>query len=138
MAQKMILVSCSDGRITGASARVREFTARKGFDVGPACVYRIKVPGPDGTCTNVRGEAHQIALHEDLAVLVEKAHPALIAIAGHCDCAGFPVSDDEHLASSKLAAKLIKEWFPEIPVLGLIDRKLAEDVWKYDEVVYHP
>lgn len=137
MAQKMILISCSDGRITGASARVREFTTKNGFDVGPTCVYRIKIPGPDGTCTGVRGDAHLTALRENIGVLVEKARPALIAVAGHCDCAGFPVSDDEHLSSSKRAATRIKEWFPEVPVLGLIDYKLAEDVWKFEQVIYH-
>lgn len=132
----MILVSCSDGRITGASARIREHATEHGFDIGVTCVYRIKIPGPDGTCVGLRGESHLEALHDDISVLVEKGNPSLLAVAGHCDCAGHSASDTEHETHSKQAAEKIKEWFPELPVLGLLDQKLAEDVWKYREVVY--
>ncbi len=131
--QKMILISCSDGRITGAAFRARALATKHGYDIGETSVYRIKIPGPDGAALGKRGAAHQETLKEDVAVLVEKTHPAVIAVAGHCDCAGHFVSDDQHLEDSKSAAEQIKKWFPDVGVLGFLDRPHEDGSWSFEE-----
>ncbi len=132
----MILVSCSDGRITGAAGRAAALAATRGFDVSDHGIYRIKIPGPDGSAIGTRGGAHQEALRTDIGVLVEKAHPALIVIAGHCDCAGYPVPDEQHTEDTETAARSIHAWFPDLPVMGLMDDKNDDETWTYREVVY--
>ncbi len=132
----MILISCSDGRITGAAGRAAELAAQHGFDVSDHGIYRIKIPGPDGSAIGTRGGAHQDALRTDLEVLIEKAHAALVAVAGHCDCAGYPVSDEQHTEDTETAARAIHAWFPTLPVMGLIDEKNSDESWTYHEIVY--
>lgn len=136
MAQKMILVSCSDGRITGAAVRARAIASKHGFDIGEKCVYRIKVPGPDGVVTGKRGLIHKDSLREDLAVLIEKTHAAVIGIAGHCDCAGHPVSEEEHEKDVQASATIIQSWFPNTPVISLLDRPQEDESWAYHEECY--
>ncbi len=136
MAQKMILVSCADGRITDDATRVRECATAHGFDIGEHAVYRIKIPGPDGTVCGVRGQSHVAALREDIALLVEKAAAALIAVAGHTDCAGYPVNDEQHAQDTMEAARKIREWQPEKPVLVLLDEKQEDGSWVYRELGY--
>lgn len=135
MAQKMILISCSDGRITGAAMRAADKAKVHGFEFGERAVYRIKIPGPDGSAIGVRGGAHQMALHEDIAVLIEKTHATLVVIAGHCDCAGYPVTDKRHEDDTVTAARAIHAWFPLVTVLALLDRQTADDVWEYEELL---
>jgi carbonic anhydrase len=136
MAQKMILISCSDGRITGAAGRASAVAKTHGFDFGEQCVYRIKIPGPDGSCIGIRGGAHQEALREDIGVLVEKTGAALVAIAGHCDCAGYPVTDKRHTDDTLTAARAIHAWCPDVPVLALLDHKKDDGTWYYEEIAY--
>ncbi len=133
---KMILISCSDGRITGAAGRAGRVAAEHDLTFGERDVYRIKVPGPDGCVIGVRGGIHQEALRADIGLLLEKTKASLIAIAGHCDCAGYPVSDPRHLDDTVTAARTIHAWYPEVDVMALLDRAQDDGTWAYEEAAY--
>lgn len=136
MAQKMILISCSDGRITNAAMRAADKAKVHGLLFGERAVYRIKIPGPDGSAIGVRGGAHQTALREDIEVLIEKTGASLVVIAGHCDCAGYPVTDQRHEDDTITAARAMHAWFPHVTILALLDKQKEDDSWEYEEITY--
>ena len=60
-----------------------------------------------------------------------KAHGStIIVIAGHHDCAGNPVSKDEHIEQIKKSVEIIKSWNFPVKVFGL----WVNDQWTIDQV----
>ena len=54
-------------------------------------------------------------------------------MTGHHDCAGNPVVDNEQIEQIKKAVRYLKDWFPEVDVIGLwVDKE-----FKVQEVVSH-
>jgi len=63
-------------------------------------------------------------------ISIHKHGSNLIAVVGHCDCAGNPVSDEEHILHIRKAAFNLKRWYPEYEIVGLwIDKN-----WKVHRV----
>ncbi len=60
-----------------------------------------------------------------------KAHgSSLIAIAGHHDCAGNPVSKDEHIKQIKKSIDTIKSWDLSAKIIGI----WVNDKWQVEHV----
>jgi len=61
-------------------------------------------------------------LRTQLGILLEKHHSKHVLIVGHCECAGNPVSEEEHRTCIKRAVDLVCSWnLPEgIEVVGLL------------------
>lgn len=60
-----------------------------------------------------------------------KAHgSSVIIIAGHHDCAGNPVSKEEHISQIKKSVTIIKSWNFPAKVIGL----WVNDQWKIEQV----
>src|ERR1700744_886678 len=101
MARTAIANYCVDPRLEGF---VTEFQTFLGGDK----VYRFKTPGPDGIWHNrvaLRTEfAGNLAGIRRLDEVLEGGTD-VFAFVGHHQCAGFPVSDDEHRQATLAAAE---------------------------------
>lgn len=105
-------INCIDGR---AQLPVIEWVK---FHSGVHYVDMITEPGADGVLSGeMKGGIEQIYKNLDISV---KAHsPQIIAIAGHFDCVGNPVTTEEHSEMIGNSAKTIQGLYPSIRVVGL-------------------
>ncbi|MEW5947762.1 MAG: carbonic anhydrase [bacterium] len=116
-------VNCMDGR---TQLPVIEWMKR---EHGVDYVDMITAPGADGILS--RGEAREIeTLKERVLISVGKHGSRVIAVAGHHDCAGNPVSREEHLADIRTAVGVVHGWNLPAAVVGL----WVGDDWKAEAV----
>jgi len=54
----------------------------------------------------------------------------LIIVSGHYDCAGNPVSNEEHMSQIKKGADIVKSWGWKVPVIGL----WINENWKVEKI----
>jgi len=65
-----------------------------------------------------------------LLISIKAHNSSLIVIAGHYDCAGNPVSKEEHLTQIKKSINIIKSWNYPVEVIGV----WVNDQWKIEQV----
>ncbi|MCK4739473.1 MAG: hypothetical protein KAT46_05955 [Deltaproteobacteria bacterium] len=58
-------------------------------------------------------------LKTKLEISIHKHHSKVITIAGHADCAGNPIDEENHRKDILAAVDRIKSWYPEILVIGV-------------------
>jgi len=117
-------INCMDGRTQRPVRRWME--AEYGVDY----VDMITEPGPDAILAG--GDETLVAsIKNRVLISVEKHGSKVVAIVAHGDCAGNPVTKDEHMAMLVQAAQTVKEWDLPVTIVGLwID---AED-WEVRKV----
>lgn len=92
-------------------------------------VDMITKPGPDKILA--QGPADKIeSIKSRLLISVNKHGSKVVVIAGHDDCAGNPVSKEEHAAHIKKSVETVKSWGLGIEVTGL----WVNDKWEVEEV----
>ena len=106
----------------------------------PVIEYMKKRTGADYVdCVTEAGEDLIVSEHKParveatlrcVQISVEKHGSESIAIAGHHDCAGNPVSKNKHIAQIKEAARFLKTRFPDKEIIGL----WVDENWKVSEV----
>jgi carbonic anhydrase len=109
-------VSCMDGRIQTPLAKwIKENHSIDFVDV-------ITEPGID----------RMVAENLDLESIKNKvgisinAHKSdLIVVSGHYDCAGNPVSDEEHISQIRKGVEVISSWGLNVKVVGI----WVDDSW---------
>lgn len=100
---------------------------RKNF--GTDYADTITIAGLDGVLpqdVSERERAKRMA-----AISAEKHGAKSAVVVGHSGCAGFPVSNSEHIAAIKESVKLVKEWGLFEKVVGLfvdVDANTVEEV----------
>ena len=114
-------ITCMDGRI---QIPIIEWIKRN-YDVN--FVDTITEPGIDKKISEV-SIFESIKIKTEISINAHKS--SIIFISGHYDCAGNPVSDDEHKSNIKKGVEVIKEWNPKIPVVGL----WVNDNWTVETV----
>lgn len=124
-------INCMDGRVQAAVADWVKLRCHVDY------VDVVTVPGPDGLLTS--GPADRVAhLRDYVAISVNGHGSRVIAISGHYDCAGYPVSRELHIAAIQQAAQRIQQtWgFAGVRVVGLWinDWWQAEHVWDSEAV----
>ncbi len=107
-----VAVTCIDGRIQAAVADA----VRRTSDV--EYVDMVTVPGVDGALREP-GPARE-HVRSAVGVSVEAHDSAVVVVAGHTDCAGHPVDDEEHAADVGAAAEWLRGEFPHLTVLGTV------------------
>ncbi len=102
-------ISCMDGRI---QLPIIHWLKEK-YNVN--YVDTITEPGIDKLFSN----ANKIQEIKSKTVISVNAHGSkLILISGHHDCAGNPVSKNEHITQIKNAVSIIQSWEMPVKVIG--------------------
>jgi carbonic anhydrase len=115
-------VNCMDGRV---QLPVIEYMRKK---FGVDFVDSVTEAGADGILGH--RSARVTAIKKRVEISVKKHGSRVVAVVGHHDCAGNPVSKETHIKEIKDDVKIVSEWFPGVKVVGLW---VGED-WKVREV----
>lgn len=116
------LLTCMDGRTESiATQKVKEMTSADFVD-------KVTYAGPDG-CFSKNDEVGLEHIKKHLAISIEKHNSLKIFVFPHEGCAGFPVENEEHLNALKMTVSKIKEWFPQVDVIGGFLNKKTDFEW---------
>jgi len=92
-------------------------------------VDTVTEPGCDKVLLEVDyGKVEHIK--SNLLISIKAHNSSLIVIAGHHDCAGNPVSKEEHLTQIKKSINIIKSWNFPVKVIGV----WVNDQWKVEQI----
>jgi len=114
-------VSCMDGRIQLPLAK----WIKENYSVD--FVDAITEPGVDKIVA-VNSDLESIKFKIGISINVHKSE--LIVISGHSDCAGNPVSDEEHISQIKKGVKVISSWNIGAKVIGV----WVDDSWNVNVI----
>jgi carbonic anhydrase-like protein len=114
-------VSCMDGRIQIPLIN----WIKENFSVD--YVDSITEPGIDKlVADNTDLESIKIKV----GISINKHESELIVVSGHYDCAGNPVSNEEHITQIKKGIEVISSWNLGVKVVGV----WVDDTWKINTV----
>lgn len=114
-------VSCMDGRIQIPLTN----WIKENFSVD--YVDTITEPGIDKlVADNTDLESIKIKVK----ISINKHESELIVVSGHYDCAGNPVSNEEHITQIKKGIEVISSWNLGVKVIGV----WVNDTWKINTV----
>ena len=114
-------VSCMDGRIQIPLIN----WIKENFSVD--YVDTITEPGIDKlVADNTDLESIKIKV----GISINKHESELIVVSGHYDCAGNPVSNEEHITQIKKGIEVISSWNLGVKVVGV----WVDDTWKINPV----
>ena len=114
-------VSCMDGRIQIPLTN----WIKENFSVD--YVDTITEPGIDKlVADNTDLESIKIKV----GISINKHESELIVVSGHYDCAGNPVSNEEHITQIKKGIEVISSWNLGVKVVGV----WVDDNWKINTV----
>ena len=114
MSQKFgTVVNCMDGRVQlPVIDYLKNNYALDYVDV-------ISEPGPNGILAKNNDLTKINSIRERIDISLNAHHSNLIAVVGHYDCAGNPVSDEKQLQDILESVAKLKEWYPTVHILGL-------------------
>lgn len=104
-------INCMDGRVQKPVYDYMKNLCNVNY------VDMITAPGPDKIISK-GGPMHE-HIKSEVLISVEKHASKIVAIVGHYDCKGNPVSNEEHWAEIRDSVKKIKSWKLPINVIGL-------------------
>jgi len=103
-------VSCMDGRIQIPLAK----WIKDNYSVD--YVDAITEPGVD---KKVADNSDLESIKTKIGISINAHKSELVVVSGHYDCAGNPVSDEEHITQIKNSVKVISSWNLDIKVIGV-------------------
>jgi hypothetical protein len=105
-------INCMDGRVQQPVIDwIRE-------SYGVDYVDMITEPGPDGALAQGLAQTTE-SIRSRVRISVEVHGSNLVALVGHHDCAGNPVSKEQHLSQIQSGIEIIRSWGFAVAVLGL-------------------
>ena len=114
-------VTCMDGRI---QIPITNWIKEK-FSVD--YVDTITEPGID---KKVSENLDLDSVKAKVGISINAHKSSLIVVSGHYDCAGNPVSDEQHIAQIKKGVEVISSWGLDAKVIGV----WVDGSWKVNEV----
>lgn len=114
-------VSCMDGRIQIPLTN----WIKENFSVD--YVDTITEPGIDKL---VADNTDLESIKNKVGISINKHESELIVVSGHYDCAGNPVSNEEHITQIKKGIEVISSWNLGVKVVGV----WVDDTWKINTV----
>ena len=122
-------ITCMDGRVQEPVASWLK------QNIGVDYVDTVTIPGADWALTHGH-EERKGHVHEYVTISVDRHGSRVIAVAGHHDCAAYPVSDEQHITSIREAAQVVAQWPYSAPVrvIGLWVTE-TDGVWRAEKVV---
>ena len=115
-------ITCMDGRIQTPIIK----WIKENYDVD--YVDTITEPGID---KKISEEPIFESVKSKAEISINAHKSSMIFVSGHYDCAGNPVSNEEHASHIKNGVEMIKNWKSEIPVIGL----WINENWEVEKVV---
>ena len=103
-------VSCIDGRIQFPLAK----WIKENYSVD--YVDAITEPGVD---KKIVANSDLESIKSKVGISINAHQSELIVISGHHDCAGNPVSDEEHIAQIKKGVEIISSWNLSVKIIGV-------------------
>lgn len=117
-------LNCIDGRTQ--EPVIRYLTERYKVDY----VDMITAPGMDGAFA--KGQQPLVDNVRRAAVVsIEKHHSCAIAVVGHAECAGNPVSEGQHAADIRKGVTIVRSWKLPLEVVGL----WVNERWEVEQLV---
>ncbi|GAA1909413.1 hypothetical protein GCM10009716_19220 [Streptomyces sodiiphilus] len=116
------MLTCIDGRI---QAPLSEW-AKSHLEVD--YVDTVTEPGPDSAIGSL-GEEGLAALVAKVRVSQRAHGSGVLVVAGHSDCAGNPVADEEHHRQLRQAATQLAALLPDLRIIALHAGQCGEDCW---------
>lgn len=118
-------INCMDGRVQ--LPVINWMKTKYSLDY----VDSVTEPGPDKMLT--QGTANQVESIKSRVLISVNAHGSeTIFIAAHHDCAGNPVSRNEHIKEIKQCVDIIRSW--KLPVKNIVGAWIDEN-WNIEVVV---
>ena len=114
-------VSCMDGRIQIPLTN----WIKENFSVD--YVDTITEPGID---KQVADNTDLELIKTKIGISINKHKSELVVLSGHYDCAGNPVSNEEHITQIKKGIEVISSWNLGVKVVGV----WVDDTWKINLV----
>jgi len=114
-------VSCMDGRIQIPLTN----WIKENFSVD--YVDTITEPGIDKL---IADNTDLESIKTKVAISINKHESELIVVSGHYDCAGNPVSNEEHITQIKKGIEVISSWNLGVKIVGV----WVDDTWKINTV----
>ena len=114
-------VSCMDGRIQIPLTN----WIKENFSVD--YVDTITEPGID---KQVADNTDLESIKTKVGISINRHESELIVVSGHYDCAGNPVSNEEHITQIKKGIEVISSWNLGVKVVGV----WVDDTWKINTV----
>ena len=109
-------VSCMDGRIQIPLAK----WIKENYSVD--FVDAITEPGVDN---KVAENLDLTSIKSKINISINAHKSEMIVVSGHYDCAGNPVSDEEHMSQIKKGVEVISSWGLDVKVIGV----WVDDSW---------
>ena len=94
-------------------------------------VDTITTPGPDKVLSDAGSDLANL-LKDRMGISVNKHGSQVAAVIAHDDCAGNPVSKEEHLQMLKTAVETVVSWGFPVKVIGLW---VSAPNWDVEQVV---
>jgi carbonic anhydrase len=114
-------ISCMDGRI---QIPISDWI-KKNYSIN--YVDTITEPGVEKKITeNI--DIEQIKSKAEISIYKHKSD--IIIVSGHHDCAGNPVSKEEHIAQIKKSVSIIESWSLPAKVIGV----WVNDKWQVEQI----
>jgi hypothetical protein len=111
-------INCMDGRVQVPAMNWLKEKYKLDY------IDTITEPGPEKMLTH--GKPEQVESIKSRVLISVNAHGSeTIFVAAHHDCAGNPVSRDEHIKQVRECVKIIKSW--KLPVKTVIGAWINED-----------
>jgi len=117
-------INCMDGRVQ--MPVINWLRSQYGVDY----VDMITEPGPIRFLAEGKDPVVSASIRRRLEISVNRHKSALIAIAGHHDCAGNPVPKETQLEQIFAAIKTVGRWNFKVRVIGL----WVNENWEVQEV----
>lgn len=93
-------------------------------------VDMITAPGMDGSFA--QGKQPLVdEVKRAVMVSLEKHHSCAIAVVGHAECAGNPVSREQHAADIQKGVTIVRSWKLPLSVIGL----WVNEQWEVEQLV---
>ncbi len=113
--QNGLAITCVDARLHRYS-----ITPQVAALLGVDNVYVRTLVGPESRILGGEQSVHLQSLRLSMTDLVPLKNIKKVAVIGHCDCAGHPVSDQQHEKDCVSVITVLREFFPELEFVPMI------------------
>ena len=105
-------INCIDGRVQEPVIS----WVKKEYKVD--FVDMVNEPGPDKIISQ-GSEEELLRVKNEVSISVNQHGSKAIVVVAHADCAGNPVSEEEHRVQVAKSVEVVRSWGFSLPVLGL-------------------